>query len=426
MEDNSSLKTKESSSANFYNVDKLRKRGIKNFLEKARNKYKNKTIKYNIISNNKKENNNNIKKIRNPGVDFARMISMYIVVVTHYFYYGKPTKHFPKYARQLSLLECITDWHNDAFVLISGMVGYKTNKYSNLIYLWLTVFFYSVGIHKYYEYFKKGYFIYQDIVKELFPIVFRRYWFFTTYFGMYLFLPVINKGIASLTKYELRLVVITTIFIFVFWREYKNPSEDIFVMVSGASIAWFLTLYLTGAYIGKYRSDYFGIKKYILCFIYLFIFSIVSILYFKSYIKEYYLTIGNWKIQFPIVLKRMINGRYDSIIKVIQSITACLFCLQIYYNKYIAKIICFFGPLLFGVYLFHMHYLIKRNIVMHSFDNISTDKSLNSVVVLIFGKSFKLFIICIIIDYIRNLLFSLLRIKKILIFIETKMKDKLG
>ena len=36
--------------------------------------------------------------------------------------------------------------------------------------------------------------------QEYCPVIFNRYWYFTTYFGMYLFLPVINKGIENLTK----------------------------------------------------------------------------------------------------------------------------------------------------------------------------------------------------------------------------------
>ena len=80
---------------------------------------------------------------------------------------------------------------------------------------------------------------------------------------MYLFLPVINKGIAYLTKGEFKLVVISTIVVLSFWRDYKNPKEDVFNLNGGFSLLWLLTLYLTGAYIGKYRNDYSRYKKYI-------------------------------------------------------------------------------------------------------------------------------------------------------------------
>ena len=50
--------------------------------------------------------------------------------------------------------------------------------------------------------------------------------------------------------------------------------------------------------------------------------------------------------------------------------------------------------------------------------------SLESLLSFMFLKSFKIFAFCLFIDYLRHLLFSFLRIKNILLFIETKMKEK--
>ena len=420
MEEDSILKPTGNSEKSQYSSKekKLKKRGktksnqFKNFFQANAHKIKNKIIK-GIIK--KEDNSKEIKKVRNPGVDLVRIISMYTIVLNHVIFFGRGYNHFPKYIRPLSLVHSITDWNTNGFILISGIVGYKTNKYSNLFYLWLTVLFYSVGIHKYVEYFKKGYIVNEEMYKEYYPIIFKRYWYFSTYFGMYLFLPVINKGIASLTKFEHKLVVISTIGILILWRDYKNPGEDLFLMHVGDSILWFIIFYLTGAYIGKYRVDYFGLKKYIYCFICMFIYSLASYLYFKSYHKE---------LDLPISLRRMFNKRLNSILKISQTITATLFLMQIHYNKYIAKFICFIGPLVFGIYLIHNHSFIHINVINHVFDNQPKDLNLNGVLTLVFGKTLKICIICLIIDYLRNLLFTLLRIKKISIFLETKLMEK--
>ena len=127
--------------------------------------------------------------------------------------------------------------------------------------------------------------------KIFYPMVFNLYWYFTTYFGMYLFLPVINKGISQLSKYEFRLVIMSTLGIFVLWKDYKNMKPDIFRLNGGKSILWFLTFYLTGAYIGKYRVDYRGFKRYACILICGAIFTITSLLYFKLSIGEYYFLI---------------------------------------------------------------------------------------------------------------------------------------
>ena len=90
------------------------------------------------------------------------------------------------------------------------------------------------------------------MIKEYYPMIFVRYWYFTSYFGMYLLLPAINKGIAYLSKYEFNLIIISTLSFFSFWRDYKNHSDDVFFLSNGRSITWFLVLYYVGAYIGKY------------------------------------------------------------------------------------------------------------------------------------------------------------------------------
>ena len=302
MEDNSKITLKENYVKN--NIFPKKKRSSRRRTSKKFNfkcsDNKHKIMKSIIITENKKEDNiPNIKKIRNPGVDLLRLISMYNIIFGHYIFFGNAYKHFPKSKRQLSLIHCSIDWHNDSFMLISGIVGYKTNKYSNLFYLWISVYLYSVGIHKYILYYKKGYIINYDMNKEYYPIIFNNYWYFTAYFAMYLFLPVMNTGISYLSKYDLRLVVMSTLGVLILWKDYKNPSNDVFHMLSGNSPMWFLVFYLTGAYIGKYHINYVGIKKFIYCFINLILYIFASYIYFKAMHNELYYFKGNKKIELP-------------------------------------------------------------------------------------------------------------------------------
>ena len=100
--------------------------------------------------------------------------------------------------------------------------------------------------------------------------------------------------------------------------------------------------------------------------------------------------------------------------------------MQIHYNKYLAKIICFIGPFIFSVYLVHNNKVLKDNSVTHMFDSLPKNMSFNSLFSLLLLKSVKMMVFSIIIDYLKHLLLSLLRIRKILIFVETKLKEKLG
>ena len=170
-----------------------------------------------ILSLNLKENNNleikyfneknnnmfkktpNNRKIRNPSVDLIRLIAMYGTIINHILYHGQGIYKYSKYQRQLKLFHIILFWHNNAFALISGVVGYKTNKYSNLLYLWFYVVFYSVGIHLYFLKFSHNSNIGISLYKEFFPVIFERYWYFTAYFGMYLFVPAIKDYQGNIT-----------------------------------------------------------------------------------------------------------------------------------------------------------------------------------------------------------------------------------
>ncbi len=66
----------------------------------------------------------------------------------------------------------------------------------------------------------------------------------------------------------------STIGIFILWKDYKNPREDIFHLNQGGSVVWFFILYITGTFIGKYNTNYKGLIKYIYCFfVYNYIFN---------------------------------------------------------------------------------------------------------------------------------------------------------
>jgi len=94
-------------------------------------------------------NNINKVKIRNPGIDLVRILSMYAIIIHHILITTDIFKKYKQY-KELKLMNMLTFWHVSSYALISGYVGYKTNKYSNLLYLmffgfilfnWLNIFY---------------------------------------------------------------------------------------------------------------------------------------------------------------------------------------------------------------------------------------------------------------------------------------------
>ena len=149
---------------------------------------------------NQIKNSKLLKNQRNPGIDIIRLIGMYLIVFHHFISFGRLLSKYPIFKKEILFVESFINWHNNSFALISGIVGYKKSRYSNLLYLWFTVFFYSVGIYLYVGIFNKNYIKTRNFTAYFFPIIYKRYWYFTAYFGMYLFLPIINSGISCLNS----------------------------------------------------------------------------------------------------------------------------------------------------------------------------------------------------------------------------------
>ena len=91
----------------------------------------------------KKNINSNLinkKTTRNHGIDLIRILAMYGIVINHIMYKGKTIIKYKKF-KELKILHILLFWHNNGFAFISGFIGYKRHKYSNLFYLWACVFF---------------------------------------------------------------------------------------------------------------------------------------------------------------------------------------------------------------------------------------------------------------------------------------------
>ena len=364
----------------------------------------------NVISNNQK-----IIKKRNAGVDLLRIISMIAVIYVNIISQGKGIDKYNEYKNKINKSKTYAFFHSNAYGVISGIVGYKSTRYSNLLYLWLCVVFYSVGIHYYYYLkYKRDTYIGIELYKEYYPVIYNRYWYFTSYFGMFLFLPSVNKGIQYLTKPEFKALVMSIFGIFVVWQAFMNIKDDHFRMNGGSSTIWLLCLYITGAYIGKYNKVYTGIKRYIVSFIYLFLFLVLCYI-FNEYSNINLEFSGKYLNNF---IKRLTSDNLNSAIKFEQAFFLALFFLQLKYNYYLSKLITFIGPLTFAVYLIHANPIVYDKYIPTIMNGESYDLTFNEIMLMFILKCIKIFVGCIIIDYLRHLLFTILKIREICILAE--------
>jgi len=404
---------------------------IKNYLKKIIQKIKSKKIR--LFKNSDKietkgiyEGNTNqitikkkIIKKRNAGIDLIRIISMIGIVYTHVLFQGKGIYKYNKYKVKIKNSYTYFFWHDNAYALISGIVGYKSTKYSNLFYLWLSVVFYSLSFHYYYHLnCKKGARVNAKLYYEYYPVIYGRYWYFSSYFGMFIFLPAINKGVQYINKPEFNLLVMSIFGIYVFWHTYNNSRTDYFRINRGISTIWLLCLYIMGVYIGKFNIIYSGIKRYIICFIYLFLFLFLCYIFNKY--SDYTILVfnANYKTKMKNFIKKLMSNELNSVIKTSQAILITLFFLELKYNEFLSKFITFIGPLTFGVYLIHINSNVEKNYLSKLLDREPYYLTANGVIKMLIYKAIKYFIQCIIIEYLRHLIFTILKIRKICMFIE--------
>jgi len=363
----------------------------------------------------KKQKQKQKQKERNAGVDLCRILGMIDIIVFHIIICGNVRGPYQRYEKNFKFMEIMTQWHNSNFGIISGVVGFKTNKYSNLLYLFLCVLFYSLTIHySVKKYFKNKFSYYisnMGLPKDYYyPVTRGDYWYFSTYFGMYLFLPLINKGLSLVDKAELRIIILSLYGILFIWKDImcKDPEK----YCPDTSFTTLSMYFIFGAYIGKYILNSKNNKS-------LFYSLFWMTVYFSSSYITYYLMFYEGNNKRNLFFKKIFYNRDNSISMVLQSTSIILIFIKIKYNKNLAKIISFFGPLSFSAYLIHNHQDIRSILFPSIFRNISSlNLSFKYLVFLIITKGTIVFFACMIIDYLRYLLFTFLRIRQICIFIE--------
>ena len=379
---------------------------------------------FNLIDKKNNINNNDKLNKRNYGIDLARIISMILIINHHIIFHGGPFSKAQKFSIQYKFLvfyNLICCSGVNVFGMISGCVCSFSYKFSNLFYLLFLTFFYNICIALIFYYFRPNLKI--DINYFLYPLFISDYWYFSAYFIMYYFIPVINKGIAEINKKTMKYSIINLFLIFSCFGEIKHYSnrfylKDIFTLRKGFSYIWLLILYLYGSYLGRFRINntikrtyYYYLKFFILIFIAAFI--RMKIIVYK---------LNNTQNKFNL------NIDYCTPSEVIISISIILIFSNINIkNVYLIKFISFFAPLTYGVYLIHNHLLIRNHIIKNNFLWL-TNLKIYQFFILEILYSFIIFLICCLLDFIRLLIFKIFKIKQIIIFIMkiiTNIVDKI-
>ncbi len=299
-----------------------------------------------------------LTKKRNANFELLRIVAMLMILVLHYNSHagvllerGVPATKVQLFSTLLESF-CITGLNT--YVFLSGyFLSQSKIRPSRILQLIAQVYFYTIiisvamiAVGTYVVHSGNSVF---KTVQYLFPISSEHYWFVTAYIIMYVFAPIMNAAVNTLTKKQLKWSILGLLVWFSF---VKSIVPVMFVTDHfGYDFGWFLCLYLIAAYVRKYEITlFYDAKRSALVFVG----SCLMIYVFEigTYYYNYRFGGLNYYSEVPIHLNFIftLTGSLG------------LFSMFRFYRmkeSWFANVVRFAAPLTFGVYLVHMHLEIR-------------------------------------------------------------------
>lgn len=357
-------------------------------------------------------------KDRNYGIDLLRIISMFMVIVLHIFNMGGVLNATDMLTSQYEvgwLVQNAAFCAVDVYALISGYVWVNAKyRYRNIVELWLQVLFYTLSITALFSIFSPSSVSFIEWIKAFFPTMFNQYWYFSSYFALFLFIPLLNIVLEKTEKKQLLIYI--GIILFFFGGVQTLFFSDAFGTNNGYSTIWLMILYLVGGYLGKY-----GIGK-----------SVKPIKFIVGYLIMVFLS---WlsKLCIELLTLRVLGEvragnyfiSYRSPLVFLAAICLFLFFVNMKVSSLSKKVIDLLSPMAFGVYLIHVHPLVFSGIIKDRFAEYAEFPCLLEILAVL-GTAAVIYFICSMIDYIRFQLFKILHIRQKLDSFEEHIRIKIS
>lgn len=339
-------------------------------------------------------------KEHNHGIDLLRIILAFMVITIHIHANGtgqvlnyttvQPWKLFA------SIITLLCYPAVNTYILITGFYSYSAKKdLSNIIkslsILWLSALFFSlVGYFVGLSYGNAFDFI--DFIKRFFPITRGVWWFYTVYFALMLLSPYINKMIDSLDVigHKILLIILLLILsilpVFVDWKGQIGSNY-------GYSLIWFITLYISGAYLNR-RKVLDNRKKTVLKSMIAFVIVTLALLIFPKVLSYLGLSVT--------------FSMYNSIFVYVQAISLFIGFSNMSIPSLLKKPISKLSGLALASYLLHCQEDIEKILWIKANPSIYANST--SIILYIAVMGLGIFVIGIVLEFIRKNICRVLRI----------------
>lgn len=234
-------------------------------------------------------------------------------------------------------------------------------------------------------------------IKSIFPILMGTYWYVTAYIALYLIFPYLNIVINKLDKSEYNKFLLVLIVIFSIVPTFTGASS-LNSTNAASSVFSLIVVYFIGGYIRKYEDDIKVPFRRLIIVLVLSLFLSILILILLNYANKYGFI--------NITGVNRLYGRFmrtNSIFQIISGTTLFLIFreLRIKYSKTINNI----ATKMFGVYIIHTNPIIII-VLWGNLVRINRFEFSNYILIYEFVVAVCVYLICIILEYIRELFFS--------------------
>ena len=196
------------------------------------------------------------KEGRNMGVELFRVVAMLMVVYLHMTGYGGVLKASSPLSLNYKItlfIQVFTYCAVNCYALISGFANVKTNfKFRRIVYLWVETVFLITALNAVMHFFVPSVTVESKWWwSGLFPLAHKELWYLCAYFFMFPLIPMLNKGLLSMKRWQ-HIVTIVMLQMPIVFRLFIN--KDNYVLSNGYSAMWLVCLYVIGAYFRIYGA----------------------------------------------------------------------------------------------------------------------------------------------------------------------------
>ena len=296
----------------------------------------------------------------NYGIDLLRIIAMVMIPILHILGQGGILENaVPLSGRYMVawLLEISCYCAVNVYGMISGYVGYRQpHNYARLLQLYFQVAFYTIIVSVLFRIWKPEMVSTATVRAAVFPFAYNVYWYFTAYFCLFVFMPFLDKMIDRISQREARVLIATII---VFLSVLPTMFQEDFGGTNGGyNFLWLAMLYLIGACLKKLETKERKIRK--------------------KYLSVYLLSVlivwgSKMAVEFIADRRYHQSMRFDQLISytspfiIFCAIGLVLFFRELRPGRIWKKLIAFFTPVSFDVYLFHEEPLIVSTFLTGAF-----------------------------------------------------------